>query len=67
MVGMPIENTRKWRAMKLYKLIKKGPDLIGDPDPMSHSQFCSDYELWVRTWVLPELRRLIKELKEVPE
>lgn len=59
------ENTRKQRAAKLLEIVSRGPDF---DDAFSHRygphQARDQYLLWVESWVVPELKRLIPELRE---
>ena len=55
-----MRKTRKQRALWLLELVEKGPaslELDGKVEP-------KQYKLWVESWIIPELKRLIPELKE---
>lgn len=57
-------NTRKQKAVELYKRLKRGPCLsdIGSrgKGPQDYER---DYQNWASSWVLTEVRALIPELR----
>jgi len=55
-----MKTTRKQSAIVLYKRVKYGPATIYDK---GSEALVHDYKCWSETWILPELERLIPELK----
>ena len=69
------QGTRKQKAAQLLELVNRGPSFtslqpgIGNPDELNISQANGrakqDYILWVDSWILPLLIKLVPELKGV--
>jgi hypothetical protein len=51
------ENTKKQRRKKLLERLREGPASLSDAGGCSRE----DYDLWCRSWIIPELERLIPE------
>lgn len=60
-----MKRTRKVRALELLRTLENGPN-IGTPGRMgvTKSEAEADVKSWLRTWVIPEVRALIPELKD---
>ena len=54
-----IRDTRKQRAQALLERLQRGPCSLTSTEKSRH-----DYTLWVNTWILPEVKRLVPELRE---
>ena len=55
-----MRKTRAERAAALIDLLKTGPASLTDP---GNERINDSYRLWVSSWVLPEVRALVPELK----
>lgn len=58
--------TRKQKAAELLKLLHQGPAFS---KPFDGSEFTPEeaarsYKVWAETWVIPELKKLVPELRE---
>ena len=62
-MGM-LNGTRKQRAAELRKMVERGPSMFMGYEALTEAQFKYHYQLWVETWVLPELDNLIPELRQ---
>jgi hypothetical protein len=62
-----VTNTRKQRAAALLRTLETGPCLGFSGMKMSPDEARRDTQLWLRTWVIPEVKRLVPELKPKPE
>jgi len=61
---MKIHNTRKQRAKELLTRMQLGPAFSDIGLEQFTPQIAAlQYSRWVRAWVLPELQRLVPELK----
>lgn len=59
-----VVNTRKQRAAELLAMLERGPSLrISGFAPLTVKEIQEGYKLWVETWVIPELKALVPELK----
>jgi len=60
------KRTRKTRAAELLRKLEQGPS-IGTIGRMgvTKEEAEADAKLWLRTWIIPEVKALIPELKEV--
>jgi len=66
-----ITNTKKQRAEELFKRLKRGPQmvpLICEELPKTEKEmeqfFKENYNIWIETWILPEIKNLIPQLKK---
>lgn len=55
-----ITGTRRQKARELLKTLEDGPAWDG-PD-RSREQYVAGYHLWARTWVIPLVKELVREL-----
>jgi hypothetical protein len=58
-------NTRKQRAKNLLRLLETGPVYtphVG-PNPFTVDEATERYKTWVNSWILPEVKDLIPELR----
>ncbi|WP_130901863.1 hypothetical protein [Pseudomonas sp. Sample_23] len=72
---MPRRNgTKKQRAAELLSTATRGPDmgltftaagLSPEQKKVLEAELADRYRLWSRTWLLPELRRLVPELAKL--
>lgn len=66
----PGTRTRKVRAQELLVLLKRGPKLgimtsiHAGRAGIVGEEIMADVKLWLDTWVIPEVERLIPELKK---
>lgn len=52
--------TRKGRAKKLLEYIERGPSFLNDK---GNAELSDRYSLWSLSWVVPELKDLVPELR----
>jgi hypothetical protein len=66
-----INGTKKQKALELRDMILQGPSTINDVQFTPGRLYCSgdtprkQYDLWVRSWILPRINELIPELKKL--
>ncbi len=53
-----VYDTRKQRAIELLERLRRGPAHLEQSTPLE------SYQLWAESWIVPELKKLIPELKE---
>ena len=62
-----VTNTKKQRATQLLERLARGPAMRSVIGPLSDTAVAeaaqASYQLWVKTWVLPEVRELVPELR----
>ena len=59
-------DTRKQRARKLVKRLEEGPSFshpFGSIGTMHPKEASEQYKIWASTWIIPELKQLIPELR----
>lgn len=68
-----VNGTRKQRAKELLATATRGPsisltfvaaDLSDEQKKVLEAEMAEGYRLWSQTWLLPELKRLVPELRE---
>jgi len=64
-MGIPYEKTKAAQAQKLYRMLELGPSFsdIAMVD-FTTDEAESQYEIWAKSWILPELKELIPQLKK---
>lgn len=60
--------TRKQRAEELLELLERGPHFTAttfqfERDRKPHEIATAYYRIWASSWVLPELKALVRELR----
>lgn len=69
-----VNGTKKQRALELLLDATRGPDmgltftaagLSPEQKAVLEAELAARYRLWSRTWVLPELKRLVPELAKL--
>ena len=67
--------TKKQRAKELYEMAAEGPSfsltfsnarLTKKQEAAVLAELKDTYQIWVGSWVLPDLRRLLPDLKDIP-
>lgn len=55
--------TRRHRALELLNVLQQGPAFRLN-DSEAEREIVRQYQLWCKTWILPEVKQLIPELRE---
>lgn len=55
--------TRKLKATALMKTLELGPRIGASEKMISPEQARRECKLWLETWVIPEVKRLVPELR----
>lgn len=55
--------TRAVRAAQLRAMIESGPACLRDVGDRELNRLRGKYQLWARTWIIPELDMLVPELR----
>jgi hypothetical protein len=55
--------TRKYQAQELLERVKHGPHFISENYKMTVGEYQYQYKLWAESWIIPELLRLVPELR----
>lgn len=63
-----VTGTRKQKAHELIERLLRGPSLhYFTVEPTSEDQIMHDVRMWLETWIIPDVRDLVPELKAKPE
>ena len=57
-------STKAVRAAALLKNLANGPAYLND---LGNEKMRRDYDLWVQTWIIPEVSYLVPELRKKAE
>ncbi len=62
-----ITGTKKQKALELLQRLEDGPSFRKGirSEEYSPEQARKDYEIWAKSWIIPEAKRLIPELKRM--
>lgn len=58
-----MRGTRAQRALELLATATRGPGFTGHGAAVQRAEARRQYRLWASTWIVPELIRLIPELR----
>jgi hypothetical protein len=56
-----VNDTRRLRARALVERLERGPSLEKETSPKEWTRL---YHIWVESWILPEIRNLVPELRK---
>lgn len=60
-----VRNTRRQRAVVLIERLIEGPATFDYPGQyLGQSEVFESYQRWVNSWILPEIRDLVPELRK---
>lgn len=65
-----IHNTRRQKASELIKRLERGP-IFDEPyeKPWNDDRdgFPAQYKLWCESWIIPAVKELVPELRNLPK
>jgi len=59
-----MRGTRKERAAELMRMLWQGPSLGFPGREITRDEAEAECRLWLRSWIMPEVRALVPELKD---
>ncbi len=65
-----VTGTRRQMALELIRMLETGPALYDPHTGVNiEPRIMEQYRLWARTWIIPKVKKLVRELKlkETPE